>query len=234
VRALIVSEIKRIAAANDGRPPGSKLFETETGIGQSKWRGTFWARWGDALAEAGFSANTWQTKLESESLLDRLAQIVRGLGKLPTYSELMLMRRSDRTVPNPKTLRSHFSDQMGLIAALRGHCDGKEGFVDVASMLPEIAARAIVPEVNPQEGWVYLLKSGNHYKIGRSDQLEDRIKRISIALPETTTLVHSIRTDDPPGIEAYWHRRFAASRANGEWFKLTPADVAAFSKRKYQ
>jgi hypothetical protein len=77
------------------------------------------------------------------------------------------------------------------------------------------------------------MKSGRYYKIGKTSAVGRREYELAIRLPEQVTTIHAIRTDDPSGIEAYWHKRFEAKRQKGEWFKLDAADIAAFKRRKF-
>jgi len=44
------------------------------------------------------------------------------------------------------------------------------------------------------------------------------------------SLIHEIKTDEPVGLEAYWHNRFRDRRMRGEWFKLSAADIKAFKR----
>lgn len=57
-----------------------------------------------------------------------------------------------------------------------------------------------------------------------------RGNELKIQLPENLDLIHEIKTDDPSGIEAYWHRRFEAKRMQGEWFDLNSTDIKAFKR----
>jgi hypothetical protein len=76
------------------------------------------------------------------------------------------------------------------------------------------------------------MKSGAHYKIGRTNSVGRRAYELAIQLPERLELLHPFETDDPVGIERYRHARFAEKRANGEWFKLTAADACARLRRR--
>lgn len=234
MRDFIVSEIKRLAAENGGSPLGRDAFSRTTGITPAKWTGIYWVRWSDALAEAGFAPNEWTQKRDSREILLQVAELTRTLSRLPTRAEIKMQKRSDPSFPAHSTVGSHFRTNADLASALRQLALEDEQWSDLTGFLPEPSPQQPISQRSQHEGMVYLLKSGKHYKIGRSDDIERRFREVTIALPESVTLVHTIRTDDPSGIEAYWHRRFADKRANGEWFALGGDDVRAFRRRTFQ
>ena len=237
MRDHILGEIRRLALESGGQPPGSTAFARETGIGEHQWRGKCWARWGDALVEAGFEPNQWTGRLDSEDVLTGVIAACRHYGRIPTQDEIALHRKSEPMIPSGPAIKRHFGRRADLIVALAKRAAEDASYSDIAAMLPanpQPTPQQDMGRTKTQDGFVYLIKSGNFYKIGRSDDLERRVREIRIAMPDKATLVHSIRTDDPAGIEAYWHRRFAGKRANGEWFKLNSLDISAIKKRKYQ
>ncbi|MSO70818.1 MAG: GIY-YIG nuclease family protein [Alphaproteobacteria bacterium] len=235
MRQQILDAIRRLGAENSGKTPSARLFERETGIREGAWRGVYWARWGDAVREAGLEPNAKQGKLDEQFLLAKLAEACRHFRKFQTAMELRLYQKQDTEFPNVKTFRNHFGSLAnipGRLAAWATTNGNNEDLLSILGASPGDPNK--IPSTATKEGLVYLIRSGGHCKIGRSDELERRVKEIRIALPESAALVHSIRTDDPAGIEAYWHRCFANRRANGEWFKLTTSDIAAFKRRRFQ
>ncbi len=236
MREKILAEIKRLAAEN-GVPPGKKIFAKQIGIREHQWSGVLWARWSDALAEAGFEKNVLQARFATEDVLAKILEACRHYGRVPTSAEMRLYRTKHSSFPSHNTISSHFPSRNQLLKALATHASQVEEDQDIGLMIPDIPEPSESPSGLPVpklQGSVYLLKSGSYYKIGRSDELERRVKEIRISLPEAVSLVHTITTDDPAGIEAYWHRRFADRRANGEWFRLELSDLAAFKRRRYQ
>lgn len=233
MKEQIISEVQRLAK-DLGCAPGKRAFENATGIKEHRWRGIYWTKWSDLLSEAGLNSNEMTSAYPNEVVMEHILDACRHFGKFPTTAELTLYARSVPGFPSEKAIRNRFPKRIELAAALREYARSNDKYVDVVDLLPEVSP---VPYVAPEkvaEGFVYLLKSGAFYKIGRSDEIERRIKEIRISLPETAELIHQIRTDDPSGIEAYWHRRFQHFRLNGEWFKLGKAEVAAFRRRTYQ
>ena len=188
------------------------------------------------MADAGLPLNKMQERISSDFVLDRYAEVCRHYSRPPSIAELKYYAIGIPGFLNKSTFAKHFGGKAEIIVALRDRAI-ERGENDLLAILPNVeisSPPAVASFSEVSEGWVYLLKSGEHFKIGRSDDLEKRVKQISIALPEKVEMVHAIQTDDPPGIETYWHRRFAEHRANGEWFKLLPTDVKAYKRRKFQ
>lgn len=237
-KAHILDEIKRTAEANGGQPLGRQRFYAETGIKETDWSGKYWVRWSDALREAGYSPNQFQSAYNEQFLLEKLASFVQELGHFPVHAELKLKRRQDPEFPSHNTF-ARLGGRAELAARLADFCQQHSDYGDVVAVCSPVFSNS-EPEAtrNATErfetfGFVYLLKSGRYYKIGRTNAVGRRERELAIQLPERAHIVHSIKTDDPSGIEAYWHTRFKDNRKNGEWFELSASDVSAFRRRKF-
>lgn len=239
----IIDEIRRTAAANGGIALGVAAFRKATGIKKADWYGIHWARWGDAVREAGLTPREFVTAFDPDATLSPLAALIRELGRFPNQGELRMRKRTDPAFPNDKVFANKFGAKPRLVARTLDYCERHPGWEDVAGICKHDLARRSdegakddaddESREDAEFGFVYLIKSGRYYKIGRSNAAGRREREIALQLPEKVDTVHVIRTDDPPGIEAYWHQRFAAQRKNGEWFELSAADVRAFKRRKF-
>ena len=150
-------------------------------------------------------------------------------------SDFALEKNKDKVLPNYETFR-RLGPKNHLVQEAFDFCKARSGNDDVAAILSETlkhetSTRHPVPD--RQDGFVYLQKMGQFYKIGRTNSVERRNRELRILLPEPLDVLHVIQTDDQTGIEAYWLKRFEAKRARGEWFNLTTADVRAFKRRRF-
>ncbi len=235
-RDFIISEVRRTARANGGVALGRLRLETETGVKEHHW-GKFWARYNDLVKEAGLKPNAIVEGFTEDQLCGFLVELARSLGKFPTHADIRVKKSSDPDFPNVRVFDRTLGTKNEKTAKVAAYCRANAGHEDVLAMC-EAASTDVAPEpalasTDAKDGHVYLIKSGKFFKIGFSVHAGARERQLAIQLPEAVSTIHVIVTDDPMGIEAYWHRRFAKKRMNGEWFQLSREDIAAFKRRKF-
>nr|HEX4319229.1 GIY-YIG nuclease family protein [Kofleriaceae bacterium] len=236
----ILSEIRRTAVDNNNAPLGIRRFEKVTGIIESAWRGRYWKTWSDAVTEAGFEPNVPQERISDDELVLALIAVTRELQRFPSEIDLSMARARSHAVPSAKRFRIRLGNHDARIEAVRAYTEGRTEFDDIRSILPERQSAEELdetPSAGLVAGHVYMIattvRGGRRFKIGHTASVPRRHREIALELPEQPDVIHAIETDDPAGIESYWHQRFAAKRTNGEWFALTADDVRAFKRRRF-
>lgn len=226
---------RELVAANEGRLIGQRVFQRESGISKYAWTGGYWRNWKAFQEELGYTPNTPTERIEDSTLLHGLAQLAAELGHIPTEPDLDLKHKSDPMFPSKSSFR-RWGSREALLSQVAEYVLDKPEFEAVLQMLEEGTSVSLDQRLTSSKvsGFVYLLRSGQHYKIGRTNASGRRLRELAVQLPKKPDTVHVIETDDPEGIEQYWHRRFEQKRQGGEWFALTAEDVRAFKKRRFQ
>jgi len=73
-REEIISEIQKVAATV-GTIPGERGFANATRIKESAWKGKYWARWTEAIREAGYDPNKLNQRIPDEEILEKLVAL---------------------------------------------------------------------------------------------------------------------------------------------------------------
>lgn len=140
-KAQVLQEIKRTAKANHGTPLGIKRFARETGILESECIGVYWARWSDAVREAGLSPNQIPARISRATLIKLFVEVAKEMGRLPASSDLQLRRRTDNEFPSVHAYYRRFQKFEELHRQAAAYCRGKEGLEEVAGWCERGAMR---------------------------------------------------------------------------------------------
>jgi len=235
----IVQRIREIAASQGGKV-SFRTFIGESGIKDNWLRGQEWfTSWNELLVELGLETRDFHVMRTPRKIIAKaVAELATRQGEWPTEDALRRERKRNASFPS-----------LGIIAPLRRSGELAKLIVALGqedsqfSVAAKIATLQVpsgndfgaIADTEKVKGYVYMLRSGRRYKIGKSTDPSRRYREVRLELPEETNQVHTIPTDDPAGIEQYWHRRFASKRIRKtEFFELEGSDVQAFRRRKYQ
>ena len=234
----ILDEIKRLSHAHGDKPPGSMVFERKTGIKKSDWYPHLWLRWGDALMEAGYAPNKFQTAINDEVVIQKYIGLIKELQRLPVGGEIRRKSKTDQSFPSHSVF-DRLGGKKKLLEAVVRYCKEhpSHDHESIITLCVENLEHKTEENQSTQSkvvtGYVYLMKSGRYYKIGRTNSVGRREREFAIQIPVPPKTIHHFETDDPSGVEAYWHKRFSDKRRDtSEWFDLSSEDVRAFKRWK--
>jgi len=83
---------------------------------------------------------------------------------------------------------------------------------------------------------VYVIRCHNHYKIGKADDLKQRLHDLQVGCPYELSVSAFLPCElsEAFKLEQMLHRKYSGCRARGEWFKLSRADlkeICSFNER---
>ena len=86
----------------------------------------------------------------------------------------------------------------------------------IARRLPTIAT----------PGYVYVIRSQHGFKIGKTVNMKSRTRLFEVKLPFPIKIEHYAWFENYSDAERTFHETFRSKRLEGEWFNLTPTDIA--------
>src|SRR5262245_38455623 len=124
--------------------------------------------------------------------------LCRELGRFPTLADVRVKSTYDDEFPSHTIFDRRLgrkADSGRKVAAYCSARPGYEGVLQICGLTSTTEVRSPNLETRPdtsRDGFVYLMKSGRFYKIGKTNHVGRRERELSIQLPEQAKRVHEI------------------------------------------
>lgn len=237
----IIEKIQKWANENNGRTPSEKIIKEELEIPRWTWT-NYWTKATDMQRSAELNPQVFdKTKYTKDDLCNKFIEFLREKGHWPSRAELDFKHKQDITFPASGTFYTKLGqiNNGELVESISMYIKNKSGYNDILSICnsllsgleeKEKSVKSVI--TNEKHGFVYMFKTGRYYKVGCSEDTARRYRELSSQFPDELKHKHKIETDDPLGVESYWHKRFKSKHIKGEIFNLDAADVKAFKRWK--
>jgi hypothetical protein len=81
------------------------------------------------------------------------------------------------------------------------------------------------PGLRDDPGYVYIVQCNEFFKIGKSKNVDGRVRDLQVGNPYKITIIRSFNVRAMSYCERFLHDWLIRKRINGEWFALTPDDI---------
>jgi hypothetical protein len=195
---LILSKIKELAEENGGKPPGLKNFTKITSIKSNQICGKYWARWNDAVIEAGFKPNHLPEGHSEDFLCSKLAEFIKESGRYPARGEISHRAFNDKSFPGISCYINTLGCRFVAAKKVLDYCSAREGLNDVAEICNKIYQDGIAEDeeyANYFEGIKYFIgleKTAKNQYLFTARQKPYMINQLKL---EGKTIVHQIAAD---------------------------------------
>jgi hypothetical protein len=166
----IIKTYTTLANERGGVPIGERFFTRRSGISRYNWMGGYWRSWSAFQEAAGYSPNDATQKIPDEVLLRRFAELALERGSIPTEADLNLKRKADPSFPGKLVFR-RWGGRDALLEAAIAFCEAHSELAPALEILTAGTARRLghrLASLNVH-GFVYLIRSGKNFKIGRQE-----------------------------------------------------------------
>ena len=231
----IISEYKKLKLKL-GRVPNAREFYSETKVTDYSARVAFGGNaYSKIQSEAGDEPRKFCTNGRKEyEFFEIYGRVVRELNRIPTVADWMHRKEKPTLSGYRHKLKINWK-QMPL--AFIDWAINKSDWEDVVDICTSYCKERKLYSENTEVlttsyGYVYLIKANRkgQYKIGKTGSPAGRKSQLSQLDPHDRRYEHVLETNDPCGLENYWHRRFEDKKVSGEIFKLSKKDLKAFKE----